>query len=86
MGRSLALFMRPAPGDSPRTVAGKCGECTGGDGLVAEGIPVYQARGQALLCRGLCFAGVAGAGAMAPMHHGGPEGSGKRGPDGVGAA
>lgn len=86
MGQSLALFMRPAPGESPRTVASKCGECTGGDGLVAEGIPVYQARVQALLCRGLCFAGMAGAGAVAAMHHGALEGSGKRGPDGVGAA
>lgn len=86
MGQSLALFMRPAPGESPRTVASKCGECTGGDGLVAEGIPVYQARVQALPCRGLCFAGMAGAGAVAPMHHGALEGGGKRGPGGVVAA
>ena len=86
MGRSLALFMRPAPEDSPRTVAGKCGECAGGGGLTAQGIPVYQARVQALPCRGLCFAGIAGAGAAAPMHHGALEGSGKRGSGGVGAA
>ena len=86
MGQSLALFMRPAPGDSPRTVAGKCGECTGGGGLVAQGIQVYQARGQALLCRGLCFAAMAGVGTVAPMHHGALEGSGKRGRGGVGAA
>ena len=39
------------------------------DDLMAEGIPVYQTRGLALFCRRLWFAGMAIAGAAAPMQH-----------------
>ena len=52
---------------------------------MTEGIQVYQARVQALLWRGQCFAAMAGVGAAAPMQHGALEGGGKREPGGVGA-
>lgn len=46
------------------------GECQCGDDLMGEETPVYQARGQALLYLGPCFAGMAIAGATALMRQG----------------